>query len=118
MHDDEPVEVIITAPDRDWLEDLCRRLVDARLAASAHVIHPVTSIYQWEGNVHEATEARAFLRSRASALPELTDYVVARHPYEVPNITALPIVGGNAAYIAWIKQETKSSDAAHEALGD
>jgi periplasmic divalent cation tolerance protein len=58
------VEVTITAPDPDWLTDLCRQLVDARLASSAHVIHPITSIYRWEGTVHDATEARAFLRSR------------------------------------------------------
>ena len=53
MTDTDLVEVTITAPDRDWLVDLCRQLVDARLASSAHVIHPVTSIYRWEGEVHE-----------------------------------------------------------------
>ena len=65
MTHDEPIEVIVTAPDRDWLEDLCHQLVDARLAASAHVVHPVTSIYRWKGTVETPTEARAFLRSAA-----------------------------------------------------
>ena len=106
MTDDDLCEVIITAPDRDWLVDLCRQLVDARLASSAHVIHPVTSIYRWEGAVHETTEARAFLRSRCDLLDDLTAYVVERHPYEVPNVTALPIVGGNPDYLAWIDAET------------
>jgi uncharacterized protein involved in tolerance to divalent cations len=64
MNTDDPCEVIITAPDRDWLADLCRQLIDAQLAASAHVIHPVTSIYRWNRAINEATEARAFLRSR------------------------------------------------------
>jgi periplasmic divalent cation tolerance protein len=103
---DEPVEVIITAPGRDWLEDLCHQLVDARLAASAHVIHPVTSIYRWKGTVETVTEARAFLRSRRALLDLLVAYVVDRHPYEVPNITALPIVGGNPDYLAWLASET------------
>jgi periplasmic divalent cation tolerance protein len=91
---DQGCEVIVTAPDADWLADLCHQLVDARLAASAHVVHPVTSIYRWRGSVHTTPEARAFLRSRRALLDELVAYVVARHPYEVPNITALPLVGG------------------------
>ena len=55
MTADEPIEVIITASDRDWLEDLCRQLVDACLAASAHVLHPVTSIHRWKGAVETTT---------------------------------------------------------------
>ena len=106
MTADDLCEVIITAPDRDWLVDLCRELVDARLASSAHVIHPVTSIYRWEGAVHEATEARAFLRSRHALLDGLTAFVLERHPYEVPNVTAIPIVGGNPDYLAWLRAET------------
>jgi periplasmic divalent cation tolerance protein len=106
MTADEPCEVIITAPDRDWLQDLCHQLVDARLAASAHVIHPVTSIYRWRGAVETTTEARAFLRSRRALLDELVAYVVEHHPYEIPNVTALPIVGGNSDYLAWLSAET------------
>ena len=88
---DDLCEVIITAPDRDWLVDLCRQLVEARLASSAHVVHPVTSIYRWDGAVHEATEARAFLRSRSTLVDD--DRRVRRSsgiPYEVPNVTAIP----------------------------
>jgi periplasmic divalent cation tolerance protein len=100
-------EITITAPDREWLIDLCHQLVDARLAASAHVMHPITSIYRWRGDVHEATEARAFLRSRASLVDQLAAYVVERHPYEVPNITALPVIGGNPDYLAWMRREIR-----------
>ena len=106
MTTDEPVEVIITAPDRHWLEDLSHKLIDARLAASAHVIHPDTSIYRWKGAVETTTEARAFLRSRRALLEQLVAYVVERHPYEVPNITALTIVGGNPDYLAWLAEAT------------
>jgi periplasmic divalent cation tolerance protein len=106
MTADDLCEVIVTAPNREWLVDLCRQLVEARLASSAHIIHPVTSIYRWEGAVHEATEARAFLRSRHALLSDLTAYVVERHPYEVPNVTAVPIVGGNPDYLTWLRRET------------
>src|SRR4051794_26239282 len=101
-------EVTITAPDHEWLVDLCRQLIDARLASSAHVIHPVTSVYRWQGDLHDATEARAFLRSRGSLLEDLTAYVVARHPYKVPNVTAVPFIGGNPDYLAWLRRETRA----------
>ena len=104
---DDLCEVIITAPDRDWLADLCHQLVDAHLAASAHVVHPVTSIYRWRGAVETTSEARAFLRSRRALLDQLVAYVVARHPYEVPNVSALPLIGGNPDYLAWIRAETQ-----------
>jgi periplasmic divalent cation tolerance protein len=104
---DELCEVSITAPDGRWLEDLCREIVEQRLASSAHVIHDVTSIYRWQGAVHQRTEARAFLRSQRALLDEIVAYVVERHPYEVPNITALPLIGGNPDYLAWIRAETR-----------
>jgi periplasmic divalent cation tolerance protein len=106
MTDTDLCEVIITAPGAEWLTDLCHQLVDGRLASSAHVIHPVTSIYRWDGTVHKTTEARAFLRSRYALLNDLTAYVIEHHPYDVPNVTAIPVVGGNPDYLAWIRAET------------
>jgi periplasmic divalent cation tolerance protein len=103
---DELVEVTITAPDAAWLGDLCPQLVDARLAASAHVFPAVTSVYRWQGAVHQATEARAFLRSRRALVEALVAYVVERHPYDVPNITAVPLVAGNPRYLDWARTET------------
>jgi periplasmic divalent cation tolerance protein len=102
----ELCEVTITGPDRDWLVALCRQLVEARLAASAHVVHPVTSVYRWEGAVHEAAEARAFLRSRLVLVDAIVAYVVERHPYAVPNVTAVPLAAGNPDYLAWVRAET------------
>src|SRR5690242_17057124 len=101
MNTDELCEVIVTAPDPQWLSAVCRDLVDARLAASSHVVHPVASVYRWHGVVEEATEARAFLRSRRTLVDAVVAFVVERHPYEVPNITALPLIGGNPDYLDW-----------------
>ncbi len=99
-------EVVVTAPDEAWLKNLCHQLVDARLASSAHVLFPVTSVYRWDGTVHEATEARAFLRTRRELVETIVTFVVDRHPYEVPNVTAIPIVGGNPDYLDWIREQT------------
>ena len=109
MNADDPCEVVVTAPEEDWLKDLCRQLVDARLASSAHVIFPITSIYRWEGAVHETSEGRALLRTRLGLVDALVTFVVERHPYDVPNVTALPIVGGNPQYLEWIQRETYDS---------
>jgi periplasmic divalent cation tolerance protein len=106
MTSDELCEVTITAPDAEWLTDLCRTLIEEGLAASAHVVHPVTSIYRWEGAINQTTEARAFLRSRRALVAEVVAYVTKRHPYEVPNITAVPLVGGNPVYLAWVAAQT------------
>jgi periplasmic divalent cation tolerance protein len=102
-------EVTITAPDEEWLVALCHSLIDASLAASAHVVYPITSVFRWKGDVHEVTEARAFLRSRTSLVDEIAAYVVNRHPYETPNVTAVPLVGGNPGYLEWLHRETRPS---------
>jgi periplasmic divalent cation tolerance protein len=109
MNASDPCEVIVTAPDVEWLTAMCHELVESRLASSAHVISPVTSVYRWENEVHETTEARAFLRTRFALIDELTQVVVAKHPYAVPNVTAVPIVGGNPNYLRWIDAETRSA---------
>jgi len=101
-------EVSITAPDKEWLVTLCRTLVERRLAASANVVHPVTSVYRWDGTLEQTTEARAFLRSRTELLEALVAYVVEQHPFEVPGITAVPVIGGNPDYLAWADAQTSS----------
>ena len=81
MTNDYIVEVSITAPDSHWLTDLCQQLVETRLAASEHVIHPIASVYRWDGAAHQTAEAGALLRPRHALLADLTTFVVERHPY-------------------------------------
>jgi periplasmic divalent cation tolerance protein len=100
-------EITITAPDGAWLEQLCQALVDRRLASSAHVVRDVTTIYRWQGAVRRSTEARAFLRSRTELVDSIVAFVVERHPYDIPNITAVPLIGGNPAYIDWVRSSTE-----------
>jgi periplasmic divalent cation tolerance protein len=103
---DELCEVTITAPDPEWLAGLARELIERRLCASAHVVSPIRSIYRWRGTIEDTAEARAFLRSRRSHLDAIVDFVRERHPYEVPNVTAVPIIGGNPAYLDWVREST------------
>jgi periplasmic divalent cation tolerance protein len=102
---DPPVEVVITAPDSTWLADLVRRLVEDGLAAAGHLT-PVRSIYSWQGTVHDTSETRASLHTRASLVPAITARVDAQHPYEVPCVVALPITAASPAYLAWLTATT------------
>jgi periplasmic divalent cation tolerance protein len=102
---DEVCEVIITAPDPDWLAAFTRRLIDDHLAASGHIF-PIRSIYRWQGQVHDTTEARVALHTRTALVPAIIDRTNAEHPYDVPCVVALPMVQGNAAYLRWIADET------------
>jgi periplasmic divalent cation tolerance protein len=94
------------AGDVEWLADFTRTLVEERLAACGHHIAAVRSVYRWDGAVHDEAEARVALHTRRS----LVDAIVARagelHPYDVPCVIALPLVGGNPDYLRWIAEET------------
>jgi periplasmic divalent cation tolerance protein len=103
-------EVVITAPDAAWLLDFTRDLIADRLAASAHNLAEVRSLYRWEGKVNERREARAMIRTRASLVPAIVARTVERHPYQVPSVVALPIVAANPDYVAWIIAATRTAD--------
>ncbi|WP_341718334.1 divalent-cation tolerance protein CutA [Micromonospora sp. FIMYZ51] len=102
------VEVIITGPDAEWLAAFTRRLVDDRLAACGHNLAPIRSIYRWEGSVHDDPEARVALHTRASLVERITARANQEHPYEVPCVLALPVTGGNPAYLQWVLDETRA----------
>jgi periplasmic divalent cation tolerance protein len=102
----ELCEVVITAPDPEWLRDFSRQLVEDGLCASAHNFAPVRSIYRWRGKIYERTEGRASLHTSLSRVHEIVDRANKEHPYEVPGISTRPITSGNPDYLAWIQQET------------
>lgn len=105
-------EVVITAPDPKWLAHLTRSLVEDRLAASGHNFAAIRSIYRWQGIIEDRSEARVSLHTRTSLLPSIIERTKASHPYQVPGIVALPILGGSSDYLAWIDQGTRTPDEA------
>jgi periplasmic divalent cation tolerance protein len=97
--------VYVTAPSPEEAARIGRAVVEERLAACANVLDGMHSIYRWRGRLEEAKEVVLILKTRAERLPELTARVKALHSYEVPCVVALPIAGGNAAYLDWISAE-------------
>lgn len=100
-------EVAVTGPDADTMAALVRALVDERLAACGQITGPTRSIYRWQGEVCDDPEIRAVLHTRTGLVPELSARIRALHPYDVPCVVAVPAVGGDAAYLAWVHEETR-----------
>ena len=109
MTDDQVCEVVITAADPGWLAAFTRRLVEDRLAACGHQIPAIRSIYRWEGAVHDEREARVALHTRAALVERIVARADAEHPYDVPCVLALPVAGGNPAYLDWVLAMTDPS---------
>lgn len=106
--DEDCCEVVVTAADADWLAGFTRTLVEERLAACGHTVERIRSVYRWAGAVADEPEARVALHTRRSLVPEIVARTAELHPYEVPCVIALPLVGGNPAYLRWIVEETRA----------
>jgi periplasmic divalent cation tolerance protein len=104
---DEVCEVVVTAADAEWLAGFTRGLVEDRLAACGHQIQAIRSVYRWDGEVHDDAEARVALHTRASLVPQIVDRANREHEYDVPCVLALPVTGGNPAYLEWVLRQTR-----------
>ena len=98
--------LMVTCPDRKTAEGIARRLVAGSLAACGNVTAPVTSVYRWKGKVRREAEVMLLLKTRKSLVGACVKAIRGAHPYELPEIIALPIVGGLKGYLAWIGAET------------
>jgi periplasmic divalent cation tolerance protein len=107
------VMVEITAPSPEEAERIGRTLVEEGLASCANMAGPVRSVYRWKGRVEEAAEAMLWVKTTEGALARLVDRVRALHSYECPCVTALPILGGNPDYLAWIEAECGPRHGSH-----
>ncbi len=111
MNDDqaedvEICEIVITAPDAEWLATFCRSLIEDRLAAAVHIIEDVHTLYRWEGEVRDDREARAHLRTRRQLSEAVMARVRAEHPYTVPSVVAFDVTVLNPHYRHWLVQQT------------
>lgn len=101
--------VLMTAPDPAVAEDLVRRLVKERLAACGNVIPGLVSVYWWEGDVERADEALVVLKTTASSASALVERAAELHPYEVPEVIALPVTEGHRPYLEWVGKECRGA---------
>ncbi|WP_245568042.1 divalent-cation tolerance protein CutA [Nocardia jiangxiensis] len=103
---DELVDVTITAESADWLAAFTRELVTDRLAACGNIVPHIRSIYRWEDDVSDDSEALVTLHTRKSLVPRIIQRTNDRHSYDTPQVIAVPIVDVHPGYRAWVLDST------------
>ena len=102
------VVVSTTVADAEQARLMATEIVARRLAACVQMI-PVDSVYRWQGKIENAAEVSLHAKTPRAAADELVRYIRGVHPYEVPEILVVPIIAGDADYLAWIVEEVTSS---------
>jgi periplasmic divalent cation tolerance protein len=101
----ERLVVLMTAGSQEEAIRIARTLVTEMLAACVNIVPGVTSVYRWQEEVQQDQEWLLVAKSRSEALEDLVQRVQALHSYDVPEIIALPLVGGSEPYLRWIDNE-------------
>jgi len=96
--------VYCTCPEDATAAGLAERLVAERLAACANRIPAMSSTYRWHGKVHTDSEVQLVLKTTADRYPDLERRIRELHPYELPEIIAVPVLAGLPAYLSWVQQ--------------
>jgi periplasmic divalent cation tolerance protein len=94
--------VLCTCPDMPVAERLAALLVEGGHAACVNIVPGLTSIYRWQGKIEQGNEVLLLIKTRRDRYPELERQLHAAHPYELPEIIAVPIDAGLSGYLAWI----------------
>jgi periplasmic divalent cation tolerance protein len=93
-----------TAPDLETAERIARRLVEDRLAACVQIVQGIRSVYRWQGRVQEEPEVLLLVKTAEPQLPRIESLLHQIHPYELPELAAVPISSGSAAYLRWLTE--------------
>lgn len=99
--------VLTNVPDEVAASDLAQKLVSSGVAACVNQLAPCVSTYLWEGVLESVTEIPLLIKTTRAAYPRLETLICAAHPYQLPEIIALPVATGLPAYLAWVAQQTK-----------
>ncbi|MEO0313853.1 MAG: hypothetical protein RI928_309 [Pseudomonadota bacterium] len=103
----EQIFIVMThMPDAESAEVLAGALVETRLAACVNLSPTVKSVYRWQGKIERANEVTLTIKTTQGHYTALEAAIRAAHPYEVPEIIALPVVAGLPSYLQWIVAET------------
>lgn len=102
--------VFTTLPDDASARALAADLVTRRAAACVNILAPCRSVYRWQDAVEDDLEVPMLIKTTAERYPELERAILAHHPYELPEIIAVPVMMGLPGYLDWVASETLSPD--------
>lgn len=97
-----PLIVLVTTSNREEAEKISKTLLKEKLIACANIVGPVHSLFWWQGKIDEAQEHIILMKTRKDLFNRLCEKVRALHSYEVPEILAIPIIGGFKPYMEWL----------------
>jgi len=103
------VVVYINVPSREVGQEIANVLIEGKLAACVNIVPGISSIYQWQGDIEHEDELLLIAKTRAVLFDRLASTVKRIHPYDVPEVIALPIIAGSNEYLAWLDMETVSA---------
>ena len=98
--------IMTSLPDEASAQALADSLIAERLAACVSILAPSRSIYRWQGKLEVANEIQLLIKSTPARYPALESAIRAHHPYELPEIVAIPVVAGLPEYLAWVATES------------
>lgn len=101
--------VLTNLPDREAAQRLAERLVAERVAACVNILAPCRSVYRWQGAVQREEEYPVLIKTTVERYGALEQAIRAAHPYELPEIVAVPIERGLPAYLEWVDTETRAA---------
>jgi len=102
--------VLSTCPDLDCARALADLLVRERLAACVNIVPAVHSVYEWKGTVQQDTECQLLIKTTRERYAALEETLRRNHPYELPEIIAVPLTTGLPAYLHWINHQTENNE--------
>ena len=106
----KPILIITNLPDRAAAMSLAQKLIEERVAACVNVLAECTSVYHWQGKNESAAEVPVIVKTLARHYGRVEELIASLHPYELPEIIAVPISNGLPAYLDWIAGETSIPD--------
>lgn len=104
------VVVFITTAADEEAELISRVLLEQRKAACVNIVPRVSSLYWWQGNIDSSKESLLVIKTKASLLDEIVKLVKEIHSSDIPEIIAVPIIGGSEDYLEWIGREVKGAE--------
>ena len=110
---DEVLLLVTNLPDRDSAQRMAQMLVENRAAACVNILPECTSVYRWQDKIESASEVLLLIKTTRSEYKRVEELIQAQHPYELPEIIAVPVVEGLQAYLNWVAEEVSSINIAN-----
>lgn len=102
--------VLVTTPNETCAKELAKKALNANLCACVNIQNSITSLFHWKGKIQEESECMLIIKTTEEAYELLEQCIKTHHPYDVPEIIAIPIIKGHEPYLSWLKESVKKEN--------